>query len=128
MPRSPEDAFRPARGWEASLIDGPCPLVMQKTAGTVHMGALPEKHGMGTRTKTSSRKRFSEDPVMARSRDVIAVLAGVLLALFMVIGSTTAAELDEVFPLEPPDTTSPRSTLFNLMDNVAEANRVLDAA
>ena len=95
MPRSPEDAFRPARGWEASLIDGPCPLVMQKRAGTVHMAALPEKHGMGTRAKTSPRNRVAENPVIARSRDIIAVLAGVLLALFMVMGSTTAAVLDE---------------------------------
>jgi len=101
---------------------------MQKTAGTVHMRALPEKHGMGTRAKTSSRNRVAENSFPAQSRNVVVVLAGVLLALFMVMGSTTAATLDEVFPLEPPDTTSPRSTLFNLIDNVAEANRVLATA
>lgn len=83
---------------------------------------------MGTRAKTSSRNRVAENSFPAQSRNVVVVLAGVLLALFMVMGSTTAATLDEVFPLEPPDTTSPRSTLFNLIDNVAEANRVLYAA
>ncbi len=57
-----------------------------------------------------------------------ASLFGVFLALFMVMSSTTAAAPDETFPLEPPDTTSPRSTLSNLIDNVAEANRILDAA
>ena len=63
----------------------------------------------------------------AHSHGVIAALAGPLFALFVVMGSTEAAA-EEVFPLEPPDTTSPRGTIFNLIDNVAEAKRVLDAA
>jgi MscS family membrane protein len=63
----------------------------------------------------------------AHSHGVIAALAGPLLALFVVMGSTEAAA-EEAFPLEPPDTTSPRGTIFNLIDNVAEAKRVLDAA
>ncbi len=128
MHRSPERTPLPARGWEVSLIDSSCCHMMQKSTGPIHRGALPEKHGMGTRAKTSPRKRVAKNPVVALSRNVIAALAGLLLALFMAMSSTTAAALDEVFPLEPPDTTSPRSTLFNLIDNIAETNRILDAA
>lgn len=51
-----------------------------------------------------------------------------LLVLFMVMGSTTVPAQDEAFPLEPPDTTSPRGTLFNLIDNVAAARRIIDEA
>jgi MscS family membrane protein len=101
---------------------------MQKTAGTAHMMAVLEKHDRGTRAKTSFHERSVEKPVTGQAHRVITALAGIFFALFMVLGSTTAAAQDEAFPLEPPDTTSPRSTLFNLIDNTAEAKRVLDAA
>jgi MscS family membrane protein len=46
----------------------------------------------------------------------------------MVTASATATAQEEPFPLKPPDTTSPRGTLFNLIDNVVEAHRILYAA
>ncbi len=55
-------------------------------------------------------------------------LAGTFVALLVAIGSDTAVAQDERFPLDPPDTASPRGTLFNLTDNIAKAHRVLDAA
>ncbi len=51
-----------------------------------------------------------------------------LFAFLLVNGSATAVAQNGTFPLEPPDTTSPRGALFNLIDNVDEAFRVLDAA
>jgi hypothetical protein len=51
-----------------------------------------------------------------------------LFAFLLVNGSATAVAQNGTFPLEPPDTTSPRGALFNLIDNVDEASRVLDAA
>ena len=51
-----------------------------------------------------------------------------LFAFLLVSGSATAVAQSGAFPLEPPDTTSPRGALFNLIDNVDEAHRVLDAA
>ena len=55
-------------------------------------------------------------------------LAGTFIALLVTIGLGTAVAQDRGFPLDPPDTASPRGTLFNLIDNVAQAHRVLDAA
>ncbi len=54
--------------------------------------------------------------------------AGTFVALLVAIGLDTAVAQDERFPLDPPDTASPRGTLFNLIDNIAKARRVLDAA
>ncbi len=54
---------------------------------------------------------------------IIAVCASVLFH-----GSATAVAQNGAFPLEPPDTTSPRGALFNLINNVDEAQRVLAAA
>ncbi len=51
-----------------------------------------------------------------------------LFAFLLVSGPATAVAQSGAFPLEPPDTTSPRGALFNLIDNVDEAHRVLEAA
>ena len=53
---------------------------------------------------------------------IIAVCASVLFH-----GSATAVAQNGAFPLEPPDTTSPRGALFNLINNADEAQRVLAA-
>ncbi len=53
---------------------------------------------------------------------------GIFLTLVMVIASATAMTQEQPFPLQPPDTTSPRGTLFNLIDNVVEAHHLLHAA
>ncbi len=55
-------------------------------------------------------------------------LVGTFVALLVAIELGTAVAQDRDFPLDPPDTASPRGTLFNLMDNVAQAHRVLAAA
>ncbi len=51
-----------------------------------------------------------------------------ILAFLLVNGSATAVAQNGAFPLEPPDTTSPSGTLFNLIDNVDEAYRITVAA
>ena len=58
----------------------------------------------------------------------ISFLAGTFLALIIATASATAEAQEQPFPLKPADTTSPRGALFNLIDNVAEAHRVLQAA
>ena len=58
------------------------------------------------------------------SLDCINFVTGILLTLFTAV----AMAQEKPFPLEPPDTKSPRGTLFNLIDNVVEAHRILDAA
>jgi MscS family membrane protein len=55
-------------------------------------------------------------------------LTGIFLTLFLAAAPALVNAQQDTFPLEPPDTTSPRGTLFNLIDNVAEAHRLLDAA
>lgn len=56
------------------------------------------------------------------------ILAGSLLLGIVCVAATAAAEPNEEFPLEPPNTSSPRGTLFNLVDNVAKAHRILEDA
>jgi len=57
---------------------------------------------------------------------VIRCLGGIILILIMAnVPTTTKAQ---PFPLEPADTTSPRNTLTNLIDNIVEAYRILQAA
>ncbi|MCZ6498134.1 MAG: hypothetical protein O6765_05360, partial [Gammaproteobacteria bacterium] len=55
-------------------------------------------------------------------------LAGTFVALLVAIELGTAVAQDRGFPLDPPDTASPRRTLFNLIDNVAQAHRARAAA
>lgn len=55
-------------------------------------------------------------------------LGGIFLTLIVAAMPVFAVAQVEPFPLEPPDTTSPRGTLFNLIDNVVEAHRILEAA
>jgi MscS family membrane protein len=55
-------------------------------------------------------------------------LTGIFLALALTIASTTARAQAQSFPLEPADTSSPRNTLVNLIDNIVEAHRVLQTA
>ena len=66
----------------------------------------------------------------ARRRALLGIgfLAGTFLALLIATAPATAEAQEQPFPLKPPDTTSPRGTLFNLIDNVVEAHRVLYAA
>ena len=83
---------------------------------------------MSARATSGSRARLAESTVMCFSRSVSHALAATFLTLLVATGSITVAAQDERFPLDPPDTASPRGTLFNLIDNVAKAYRVLDAA
>lgn len=83
---------------------------------------------MSARAKSGSRARLAESTVMCFSRSVSNALAATFLTLLVATGSTTVVAQDGRFPLDPPDTASPRGTLFNLIDNVAEAYRVLAAA
>ena len=72
-----------------------------------------------------------------RAGVVFRALASGVLALLLNAGSAHGAGHDAVFQLEPPDavflleaanTWSPRDTLFNLIDNVAEVARIARAA
>ncbi len=83
---------------------------------------------MSARAKSGSRARLAESTVMCFSRSVSNALAATFLTLLVATGSTTVVAQDGRFPFDPPDTASPRGTLFNLIDNVAEAYRVLAAA
>ncbi|MFQ5936006.1 MAG: hypothetical protein ACE5LB_06335 [Acidiferrobacterales bacterium] len=83
---------------------------------------------MDTRAKISPGARSTEGSATCLSRSVSKVLVGTFLALLVTIGLDTAVAQGKRFPLDPPDTASPRGTLFNLIDNIAEAHRVLDAA
>ncbi len=92
------------------------------------MTAMPKERDMGVGARTSSRRRLAEGSAKGLRWSIAAALAGCLLALLVVNGSATAVAQNGAFPLEPPDTASPRGTLFNLIDNVDEAYRVLVAA
>jgi len=59
---------------------------------------------------------------------VIRFLTGMFLTLVIAAAPTTTRAQEQPFPLEPADTTSPRNTLANLIDNIVEAHRVLQAA
>ena len=50
------------------------------------------------------------------------------LTLVIATAPTTTKAQGHPFPLEPADTSSPRNTLANLIDNIVEAHRVLQAA
>lgn len=80
--------------------------------------------GIGARVRGAARAGRGPQ----RGSATLGALAGVVGVLFMLMGTTAALAQDAAFPLEPPDTNSPRGTLFNLIDNVAEAKRVLDEA
>ena len=83
---------------------------------------------MGVGAKTSPHKQLAESSGKGLRWCIIIVLGGFFLASLVVNGSAAVVPQNEVFPLEPPDTASPRGTLFNLIDNVDEAYRVLIAA
>jgi MscS family membrane protein len=53
--------------------------------------------------------------------------AAAFLILAMANAPATATAQEGTFPLKPPDTTSPRGALFNLIDNVVEAHHALYA-
>jgi MscS family membrane protein len=75
--------------------------------------------------------RFRPMSVCTGRRSAKGLSRNIFTALFAFLlfnGSATAVAQNGTFPLEPPDTTSPRGALFNLIDNVDEAHRVLDAA
>jgi MscS family membrane protein len=75
--------------------------------------------------------RFCTMSARTGGRSAKGLSHGIITALFASLlfsGSAMAVAQDGAFPLEPPDTMSPRGTLFNLIDNVTEARRVLDAA
>jgi MscS family membrane protein len=55
-------------------------------------------------------------------------LTGIFLSLVIATVSTTIEAQEQPFLLEPADTTSPRNTLANLIDNIVEAYRILQAA
>ena len=63
--------------------------------------------------------------VRHRSSTVFCLLTGLFLTLVITTAPTIARAQQQPFPLEPADTTSPRSTLANLIDNIVEAHRVL---
>ncbi|MFB3105682.1 MAG: mechanosensitive ion channel family protein, partial [Pseudomonadales bacterium] len=50
------------------------------------------------------------------------------MTLVITTAPTTTRAQQQPFPLEPADTTSPRNTLANLIDNIVEAHRILQAA
>lgn len=66
--------------------------------------------------------------VRRRSSRVSCSLTGIFLSLVIATASTTIEAQEQPFPLEPADTTSPRSTLANLIVNIVEAHRILQAA
>jgi MscS family membrane protein len=78
--------------------------------------------------KTGFSARGADAAVKRRSPSGVGSLIGIILTLVMATASTTATAQKEPFPLKPPDTTSPRGALFNLIDNVVEAHRILQAA
>ncbi len=59
------------------------------------------------------------------SRSAVSLRTGTVLIVWLACGPVASLAQDERFPLEPPDTTSPRASFDNLVDNVAEAYRVL---
>jgi len=63
-----------------------------------------------------------------RSSRVACFLTGIFLTLVIAAASTTTKAQEQSFPLEPADTSSPRSTLANLIDNIVEAYRILQVA
>lgn len=66
---------------------------------------------------------------MKHRRDkVVHSVAHVLLVLGFVLASPGTLAQDRPFPLEPADTSSPRSTLTNLVDNLVEVHRALEVA
>jgi MscS family membrane protein len=77
---------------------------------------------------TGPHERLGESSGKGLRWCIIIALGGLFLAFLVVNGSAAAVAQNEVFPLEPPDTASPRGTLFNLIDNVDEAYRTLVAA
>jgi len=83
---------------------------------------------MAAGVKTDFSARGADAAVRRRSLSGIGSLTGTFLALIIATASATAEAQERPFPLKPPDTTSPRGTLFNLIDNVVEAHRVLQAA
>ena len=50
------------------------------------------------------------------------------MALIIITAPTITGAQSQTFPLEPADTISPRNTLINLIDNIVEAHRILQAA
>ena len=83
---------------------------------------------MAAGVKTGFSARGADAAVWRRLLSGGGALAAIILTLAMAAASFTATAQEEPFPLKPPDTTSPRSSLFNLIDNVVEAHRVLNAA
>jgi len=66
--------------------------------------------------------------VRQSSNGVPSFLTGIILALAIAIASSTTRAQEQPFPLEPADTSSPKKTLANLIDNIVEAHRVLQTA
>ncbi len=64
-------------------------------------------------------------PVSMRRCSVreIGLVTGIFLILVMAFASATVMTQEQPFPLEPPDTTSPKGSLLNLNDNVVAAHR-----
>jgi MscS family membrane protein len=102
--------------------------VMQHTACTDRMAATVGRDDMATGIKTGFSARRADAAVRRRSLSGLCLLTAIFLTLAMATASATATAQEQPFPLKPPDTTSPSSTLINLIDNVVEAHRVLDAA
>ena len=102
--------------------------VMQHRACTDRMAATVGRGDMAVGVKTGFSARRAGASVRRRSLCGVGSLTGILLTLTMATVSAAATAQEEPFPLKPPDTTSPRGTLYNLIDNVVEAHRVLDAA
>ena len=82
-----------------------------------------ERHG-----KTGSSARCNNAVVKHFPVTIIRLLSRIFLILLIANAPTATMAETQAFPLEPADTTSPRNTLANLIDNITEAYRILQAA
>ncbi|NCF28788.1 MAG: mechanosensitive ion channel [Gammaproteobacteria bacterium] len=83
---------------------------------------------MAAGIETGFSARRADAAMRRRSLSGVGFLTGIFLTLALATASATVTAQEEPFPLKPPDTTSPRGTLFNLIDNVVGAHRALSAA
>ena len=77
---------------------------------------------MAAGVNTGFSARRADAAVRRRSLRGIGSLIGVFLTLAIATASATATAQEEPFPLKPPDNTSPRDTLYNLIDDFVEAH------
>ena len=75
-----------------------------------------------------SRERSIYRTALDHRNHFLRWVAVVWLAFGLILFVPGTIAQDQIFPLEPADTSSPRSTLVNFLDNITEAYRVFSAA